>query len=230
MQCKKLIPAALALALAATTTAGAANLSANPIRVQTAGPSVTQLHKWCEWYGFSFCGQGNCPSKNQGQETTPNVTPDTTPDTTPDSDSTTETQTGSTTESTQSSSVTQGDFASQVVQLVNAERAKAGLNALKTDTKVQQAAQVRAQEQAQSFSHTRPNGTSCFTALKEAGVSYQGAGENIAYGQKTPQEVMNGWMNSASHRQNILNAQFTTIGVGYAVVNGTPYWTQMFTY
>ncbi|MDO4270578.1 MAG: CAP domain-containing protein, partial [Eubacteriales bacterium] len=123
----------------------------------------------------------------------------------------------------------QGNFAAQVVQLVNAERAKAGLSALKVDSKVQQAAQVRAKEQAQSFSHTRPNGASCFTALTEAGVSYRGAGENIAYGQSTPQAVMTAWMNSAGHRANILKADFTTIGVGYTVINGTPYWTQMFT-
>ena len=123
----------------------------------------------------------------------------------------------------------QGDFASQVVALVNAERAKHGLSALKVDAKVQQAALVRAKETAQSFSHTRPNGSSFSTALTEAGVSYRRAGENIAYGQSTPQQVMNAWMNSSGHRANILNENFTTIGVGYTVINGTAYWTQLFT-
>lgn len=123
----------------------------------------------------------------------------------------------------------QGDFASQVVALVNAERAKQGLSALTIDTKVQQAALVRAKESAQSFSHTRPNGSSFSTALTEAGVSYRTAGENIAYGQSTPQQVMNAWMNSSGHRANILNANYTTIGVGYTVINGTAYWAQLFT-
>lgn len=123
----------------------------------------------------------------------------------------------------------QGDFASQVVALVNAERTKQGLSALTIDTKVQQAALVRAKESAQSFSHTRPNGSSFSTALTEAGVSYRTAGENIAYGQSTPQQVMNAWMNSSGHRANILNANYTTIGVGYTVINGTAYWAQLFT-
>ena len=123
----------------------------------------------------------------------------------------------------------QGDYASQVVALVNAERAKYGLSALKADSRVQQAAQVRASETVQSFSHTRPNGSSFSTALTEAGVSYTRSGENIAYGQSTPQQVVNAWMNSSGHRANILNESFTTIGVGYTVVNGTAYWAQLFT-
>ena len=88
---------------------------------------------------------------------------------------------------------------------------------------------MRAKESAQSFSHTRPNGSSFSTALTEAGVSYRTAGENIAYGQSTPQQVMNAWMNSSGHRANILHANYTTIGVGYTVINGTAYWAQLFT-
>lgn len=123
----------------------------------------------------------------------------------------------------------QGDYASQVVALVNAERAKYGLSALKVDSRVQQAAQVRAKETVQSFSHTRPNGSSFSTALTEAGVSYTRSGENIAYGQSTPQQVVQAWMNSPGHRANILNENFTTIGVGYTVSGGTAYWAQLFT-
>ena len=88
---------------------------------------------------------------------------------------------------------------------------------------------MRARESAQSFSHTRPDGGSFSTALTEAGVSYIRSGENIAYGQTTPQQVVQAWMDSAGHRANILDAGFTHIGVGYAVVNGTAYWTQLFT-
>ena len=80
-----------------------------------------------------------------------------------------------------------------------------------------------------SFSHTRPNGASCFTALTEAGVSYARAGENIAYGQSTPEAVVQSWMNSSGHRANILSSSFTSIGVGCTVVNGTAYWAQLFT-
>ena len=123
----------------------------------------------------------------------------------------------------------QGDFAAQVAALVNAARAEYGLPALTVDAKVQQAAQVRARESAQSFSHTRPDGSSFSTALTEAGVSYTRSGENIAYGQTTPQQVVQAWMDSAGHRANILDAGFTHIGVGYAVVNGTAYWAQLFT-
>ena len=154
-------------------------------------------------------------------DNTPQLPEDSRPDETPDNgtDQTPEDNTGS----------MQGDFASQVAALVNAERAKYGLSALTVDTKVQQAALVRAKETAQSFSHTRPNGSSFSTVLTEAGVSYRTAGENIAYGQTTPQQVMNAWMNSSGHRANILNANYTTIGVGYTVINGTAYWAQLFT-
>lgn len=119
-------------------------------------------------------------------------------------------------------------YAAEVVRLVNAERAKEGLSALKSDSTVQAAAQVRAKETVTSFSHTRPNGSSCFTALQEAGVSYMGAGENIAYGQKTPAEVVNAWMNSPGHRANIMNGSFTTIGVGCYKSGNTYYWSQFF--
>ena len=62
--------------------------------------------------------------------------------------------------------------------------------------------------------------------MKTFGISYRTAGENIAMGQRTPEEVVNAWMNSEGHRANILNASFTQIGMGY-VAEGN-YWTQMF--
>ena len=91
-------------------------------------------------------------------------------------------------------------------------------------------AQLRAEETVQSFSHTRPNGTSCFTAIQEAGISGRTMGENIAAGQNSPASVMNSWMNSEGHRANILNGDFTSIGIGY-VKSGSGYghyWVQMF--
>lgn len=121
------------------------------------------------------------------------------------------------------------EAAEAVTSLVNAARQDAGLSELELDADLCAAAQVRAQEIAQSFSHTRPDGSSCFTILEEFGVSYRAAGENIAMGQRTPEEVMDGWMNSSGHRANILNGTFTSIGVGYYVDGaGAAHWVQIF--
>ena len=145
-------------------------------------------------------------------------------------DTNNDTNTGTTpdesTDNTSNKSYTQ-----QVVDLVNAERAKEGLAPLTIDANVEKAATVRAKEIQSNFDHTRPNGSSFSTALKEQGVNYRGAGENIAWGQKTPQEVVNAWMNSAGHRANIMNKSYTHIGVGNTQNgSGTQYWVQLFTY
>ena len=121
------------------------------------------------------------------------------------------------------------EAAAAVTSLVNAARQDAGLSELELDADLCAAAQARAQEIAQSFSHTRPDGSSCFTILEEFGISYRAAGENIAMGQRTPEEVMDGWMNSSGHRANILNGTFTSIGVGYYVDGaGAAHWVQIF--
>ena len=121
-------------------------------------------------------------------------------------------------------------FIQQVVNLVNEERSKEGLSPLTIDSKVQAAAMVRAKECEISFSHTRPDGSNFASAVKEQNVSYRSSGENIAYGQQTPEAVMNAWMNSSGHRANIMNPNFTTIGVGYYEnAGGTDYWCQLFT-
>lgn len=121
-------------------------------------------------------------------------------------------------------------YVEQVVALVNAERAKVNLPALTMSEDLNYAAQIRAKETVQSFSHTRPNGSSFSSVLKENGISYRGAGENIAWGQRTPEAVVNAWMNSEGHRANILNKNYTSIGVGYHLNGSTPYWAQLFTY
>lgn len=121
------------------------------------------------------------------------------------------------------------EAAEAVTSLVNAARQDAGLSELELDADLCAAAQARAQEIAQSFSHTRPDGSSCFTILEEFGISYRAAGENIAMGQRTPEGVMDGWMNSSGHRANILNGTFTSIGVGYYVDGaGAAHWVQIF--
>lgn len=120
-------------------------------------------------------------------------------------------------------------YVEQVVNLVNKEREKRNLAPLSIDKSVQAAAQVRAQECEQSFSHTRPDGSGFATALKEQKVSYRTAGENIAWGQRSPEEVVNAWMNSDGHRANILSARYTSIGVGYYQnARGVNYWSQLF--
>lgn len=125
----------------------------------------------------------------------------------------------------------QSNFTKQVVKLVNEERAKAGLSALSIDNNITSAALTRAKEIEKSFSHTRPNGSNFSSALTENNVKFLGSGENIAYGQTSPEQVMKGWMNSPGHRANILNPKFTKIGVGYYKNSkGISYWTQLFTY
>jgi hypothetical protein len=119
----------------------------------------------------------------------------------------------------------------QVIDLVNEERKKAGLTPLTESAPLMNAAAVRAQEITKSFSHTRPDGTSFSTAIRQSGAVFNGSGENIAYGQQTAEKVMNTWMNSQTHRANILKSQFTKIGVGcYIDSRGVKYWTQLFTY
>ena len=109
-------------------------------------------------------------------------------------------------------------FAQEVLALVNAERAKENLAPLAMgDAKLQAAADERAKEVAKVASHTRPDGTNCFTVLGEYGVKQtgEGEGENIGWGEASAQEVFDSWMASDSHRANILNPSATEMGVGY---------------
>jgi uncharacterized YkwD family protein/spore coat assembly protein SafA len=116
----------------------------------------------------------------------------------------------------------------QVVHLVNAERSRHGLKALQVDWEVARVARYKSNDmQAKNyFSHQSPTYGSPFDMLKNFGVSYRSAGENIAKGQQTPQQVMEAWMNSSGHRANILSQNFTHIGVGYNEQGKV--WTQMF--
>lgn len=118
-------------------------------------------------------------------------------------------------------------YATQVVTLVNQERAKAGLSALKmSNATLNKMAMDKAKDMYNKgyFDHNSPTYGSPFDMMKQYGISYRNAGENIAKGQRTPQEVMTAWMNSPGHRANILSANFTTIGVAY--YNGV--WVQEF--
>lgn len=119
----------------------------------------------------------------------------------------------------------------QVLDLVNDERLSRGIAPLFLDSQACQAAQLRAVEIAGYFSHTRPDGRSCFTALDDMGIAYGAAGENIAAGYSSPQAVMTGWMNSPGHRENILDPSFRRFALGYYQNFDTDYghhWVQMF--
>lgn len=119
-------------------------------------------------------------------------------------------------------------YEQKVVTLTNQERAKQGLPALQVDSALSKVAKAKSQDMynANYFSHTSPTYGSPFDMMKQFGISYRTAGENIAMGQKTPEEVVQAWMNSAGHRANILNKTYTHIGVGY--VAGKNIWTQQF--
>lgn len=120
---------------------------------------------------------------------------------------------------------------SEVVRLVNVERSKNGLQPLKENWELSRVARYKSQDMANKnyFSHTSPTYGSPFRMMESFGIRYSSAGENIAKNQKTPQEVMNSWMNSPGHRSNILSPSYSQIGVGLAKnKNGNAYWTQMF--
>lgn len=121
--------------------------------------------------------------------------------------------------------------AEAVLNLVNRERLKQGLQPLKLSDKLTSIANTKAQDMAKNgyFSHTSPTYGSPFDMLHQFGVSYSNAGENIAAGQKTPEQVMKDWMNSSGHRANILNKDYTLLGVGYTTGGnyGTE-WVQLF--
>ena len=120
------------------------------------------------------------------------------------------------------------NYENEVIRLVNEIRVKNGLSPLTSDWELSRVARYKSQDMKDNnyFSHTSPIYGSPFTMMKNFGISYRSAAENIARGQKTSQAVVNGWMNSSGHRANILNATYKKIGVGY-VPNGN-YWTQMF--
>jgi len=122
-------------------------------------------------------------------------------------------------------------YEDEVVRLVNVERARNGLGPLKNNWEVARVARIKSQDMANKnyFSHTSPTYGSPFNMMEDFGIRFSAAGENIAKGQRTPEEVVRGWMNSPGHRANILNRSFTEIGVGAARnKNGVIYWTQLF--
>lgn len=117
-------------------------------------------------------------------------------------------------------SSTLSQYAAEILRLVNAERAAEGIAALTLDQSLVAGAQIRAVEIVTSFSHTRPDGTTCFTALSGTGAVYQRAAENIAIGQTTPAQAVQAWMDSPSHRAALMSADYTRTGIGVVKSSG----------
>lgn len=119
-------------------------------------------------------------------------------------------------------------FEKEVIRLVNEIRVQNGLKPLTEHWELSRIARYKSQDMVdnQYFSHTSPTYGSPFQMIRDFGLTYRSAGENIAYGYRTPQSVVDAWMNSSGHRANILHSSYTQIGVGY-VADGH-YWTQMF--
>lgn len=130
--------------------------------------------------------------------------------------------------------VTYSEFANRVLELVNIERANAGVAPLVLDEALCNAANMRAIEMDRTgeFSHTRPDGSSCFGVLDVYNVEWNNAcGENIAAGQASPEAVMESWLNSPGHKANIISPEFTRLGLGYSTGRGGAfhhYWAQEF--
>lgn len=120
------------------------------------------------------------------------------------------------------------DLINEVYEITNNYRSLVGVSSLTLDSSLVKAASIRAKELSDSFSHTRPNGSSCFTVLSELGISYGTAGENIAAGYSSPQSVMEGWRSSSGHYQNIISSKFKKIGIGVNIINNQYYWVQIF--
>lgn len=218
-------------ALLVGSSASAAGLSARRVVVQSPiSQSVTYQSKSLQQIYFQLlnkkvpCNSGsNAGSQKPGSGSN-------TGSQNPGSGSNTGTQKPSSGSSSNTGSAAQqpsdaDSVRNQILQLVNQARAEAGLQPLRTTSALNSAAQTRAQELSQVYSHNRPDGSSCFTVLGEKGISYRSAGENIAIGYKTAQQVFNAWMNSEGHRKNILSEKFTHIGIGYTAQQG---WTQLF--
>ncbi len=120
------------------------------------------------------------------------------------------------------------EYRDRVIELVNNERTSRGLPTLKKRNDLFPLAQTRAKEICGHFEHTRPDGRSCFTIFDDNNIQYSAVGENIAYGQTTPEEAVKDWMNSQGHRENILSKDFSGIGIGCYKYNGVLHWVQLF--
>ncbi|MBJ8027894.1 CAP domain-containing protein [Bacillus cereus group sp. N21] len=230
---------------ASTLSAEAATVQPSTIKVQNIQHSKAfmqhmnqqELQKYLQSMGINSLAQwnqvkfqqGNCfiPGQQPNVPTTPEVTkPETTkPVEQKPAEETAKPEAQKPAEEAKGSL---SEFEQRVVELTNAERAKQGLPALKVDAELSKVARAKSEDMQKNnyFDHNSPTYGSPFDMMKKFGISYKSAGENIAQGQRTPEEVVQAWMNSEGHRANILNSGYTHIGVGY--VESGNYWTQQF--
>lgn len=227
------IAAAIALTSAGVQGAHVAQAAARPVYVsrinsETAGQwkeTLQRLNVRCDLL-FELLSRFECdklpekPGENKPEQ--PEV-----PGETPEQPGTPEEKPGESKPEEQDKAYVYG---LRITELVNQHRAEAGLAPVEYSAELSKPAQTRVFEIEESFSHTRPDGRYFSSALKDYGISYRYAGENIAWGHKSPEEVVEAWMNSPSHRANILNKSFTKLGVGYQQnARGVNYFTQLFT-
>lgn len=214
-------------------------LLAAPIQIASAAANTTegnsvQQSTNCKVYYYKWSNNNHKWTVKLPQASTPSKETPTTNNTTPtkpNNNQSSQNEKPATPPTTSTPSTTTSDvnaFEQEVVKLTNAERTKAGLSPLQTDAKLMAAAREKSQDMQTNkyFSHTSPTFGSPFDRMKALGIAYKGAGENIAQGQRSPQEVVQAWMESPGHRANILNGKFTHIGVGYVKTGN--YWTQQF--
>jgi uncharacterized YkwD family protein len=196
------------------------------------GSNLNEINSVIEKYLASLGYKVTVPTQTQTNQ--PAQTQQTTPTTTPTTTQPVQeqpvitTQPTTTQPTTTSNTSTLSAYEQKVVELTNQERAKNGLPALKVDLTLSKMAREKSRDMSANgyFSHTSPTYGSPFDMMKKYGISYRYAGENIAMGQRTPEEVVKAWMNSEGHRKNILSSNFNYIGVGY--VSQGNYWTQEF--
>jgi uncharacterized protein YkwD len=127
----------------------------------------------------------------------------------------------------------QSDFQAQLLQMLNAERQKIGAPPLRISSQLAQAAQRHADDMAKNnfLSHEGSDGSTMESRIQETGYAFSAIAENVAGGQPTPESVIQTWLNSSGHRRNMLNPEYTEIGIGYATNSSsqyTHYWTQVF--
>lgn len=124
--------------------------------------------------------------------------------------------------------IIENKLADEIYNLVNKERTSRGLNTLAYNFKLQEGANIRAKEASQAFSHTRPDGTECYTVFPE---DYNVAGENLIMADEpiaTAENLMATWMESQGHKDNILAQRYTSIAIGIYEKDGIIYASQLF--
>lgn len=224
MDSKKVTPKQAKVEAPSRSSGSASLTQASSISTGGSGSHIMQAPdgatNWLDWYNNNFpAGTGNQTYPYPNQAANPNPYPSQPAN--PNQNANPNPYAG------QQPSADASQFAQQVFELVNKERSNAGLSPLTMNSGLSNVAMAKAQDMYNNnyFDHQSPTYGSPFDMMKQFGITYNSAGENIAKGQTSATEVMNQWMNSPGHRANILNASFTQIGVAYY----NSEWVQEFT-